>query len=56
MLSVLGLLTGAGVGWLRATKRGGNTLDKAQYAAGFGIAGGLLGVIAGIILTYLLRS
>ncbi len=37
-------------GALLARRREGNRLDMAQYAAGFGIMGGLLGVLIAVIL------
>jgi hypothetical protein len=43
---VLGALIGAGV----ARRRGGRGIDQAQYAAGYGIAFGLLGVFATILI------
>ena len=51
MLPILGLLSGAALGWIRAGRGGGNRLDQAQYAFGFGVAGGILGLIVGIVLT-----
>ena len=33
------------LGWFRAKQRGGTTADKLQFAAAFGIAGFLLGMI-----------
>ncbi|MGE4612024.1 MAG: hypothetical protein AAED33_11675 [Paracoccaceae bacterium] len=38
LLGLIGGIVGIIVGWTRATKRGGNTADKLQYAAGHGIA------------------
>jgi hypothetical protein len=43
-------LIGAIIGAMTARKRGGRPADMAQYAAGFGIAFALLGVIATITL------
>ena len=42
-----GVITGA----LTAKRRGGNALDMAQYAAGFGIAFAILGLF--VTLTFL---
>ncbi len=50
MLAVLGALGGAGWGAWLARKRGGKRFDLLQYAAGFGILWGLLGLIATIYL------
>ncbi|MEM9228413.1 MAG: hypothetical protein AAGB10_02305 [Pseudomonadota bacterium] len=49
MFPITGLALGALWGWYQAERRNGTTLDKAQYAAGFGIAGGILGLLAAII-------
>ena len=38
ILGLIGAIIGAILGWVRATKRGGNTADKLQYAAAHGIA------------------
>jgi len=38
MILPIAFLLGALWGWVRATKRDGNTLDKLQYAAAHGIA------------------
>jgi hypothetical protein len=43
---VLGALVGAGV----ARRRGGRPLDQAQYAAGYGIAFGILSVFLTIAI------
>jgi hypothetical protein len=43
---VLGALTGAAV----ARRRGGRGIDQAQYAAGYGIAFGILSVFVTIFL------
>lgn len=53
MLPLLALAAGAALGALIARSRGGNRLDMAQYAAGYGIACGLLGVFLAILLTRL---
>lgn len=50
MIVVIGLLGGAIIGAVTAKRRGGNRLDMAQYAAGFGIALGLLGLFVTIFL------
>lgn len=56
MLVIAGLVFGATGGALLAKKRGGRRLDMAQYAAGFGIAFGLLGLFATLIADNLLRG
>ncbi|MBI6629825.1 apolipoprotein acyltransferase [Pontibaca salina] len=43
-------LVGAIVGGMTARNRGGNKLDIAQYAASFGIAFALLGLIATVVI------
>lgn len=53
MLPLVCLIAGLFTGWIRAAKRGGGTADKVQYAIGHGLAFGLLGFVAAIILTRL---
>ena len=53
MIPLAALVAGAAVGAVVARGRGGNRLDVLQYAAGYGIACGLLGVFAAILLTRL---
>lgn len=55
MIVIAGLVFGGLGGALLARKRGGKGLDMAQYAAGFGIAFGLLGLFATLILDHMLR-
>ncbi|WP_171234453.1 MULTISPECIES: hypothetical protein [unclassified Ruegeria] len=51
MVVVLGMaILGAILGALTAKKRNGNGADMAQYAAGYGIAFALLGLIISLIL------
>lgn len=50
MLALLGALGGAGWGGYLARKRGGSRMDMAQYAVGFAIFWGLLGLIATLVL------
>ena len=50
MLALIGALGGASWGAWTAKKRGGSKADLAQYAAGFGIFWGILGLIASIII------
>lgn len=47
---LLGALIGAGLGAWMARRRGGDRADMAQYAAGYGIALGILGMFAGLFL------
>ncbi len=49
-------LLGAIIGGLSARKRGGKPLDIAQYATAFGIAFGLVGLIATIILSRIMLA
>lgn len=56
MVVIAGLVFGAVFGTLLARKRGGKGLDQAQYAAGFGIAFGLLGLFATIFLERILAG
>lgn len=50
MMPLIGLVGGGLLGAYRAKSRNGNRKDIAQYAAGFAIAGCLLGLFAGVIL------
>ena len=50
MLALLGLVGGAGGGVWLAKKRGGKRLDLLQYAAGFGIFWGIVGLVLTIFL------
>ncbi len=48
MLVLIGAATGAAYGVRLAGKRGGNRLDKLQYAAGFGIAAAIVSMVLAI--------
>lgn len=51
MLLVLGMaILGAILGALTAKKRNGNGADLAQYAAGYGIAFALVGLVISLVL------
>jgi hypothetical protein len=50
MIWTAGLFGGAAFGAYTALKRGGRKLDALQYAAGYGIAFGLLGLAISIFL------
>ena len=50
MIYIPAALIGGAIGGLTAKRRGGKGLDIAQYAAGYAIAFGLLGLIVTIIL------
>jgi len=52
MILPIAFLIGALIGWMRATKRGGNRLDKLQYAAAHGIALLLLALMVTIGLDW----
>lgn len=54
MLIFAGLVAGAVAGGLTARRRGGNRLDIAQYAAVWGILGGLAGTVATIAIARML--
>ncbi|MBL1437689.1 MAG: hypothetical protein COB08_015985 [Rhodobacteraceae bacterium] len=43
------LVLGFALGWITATKKGGNMLDKIQYGTIFGMIGMLLTLIALVI-------
>ncbi len=54
MVVVLGMaILGAILGALTAKKRNGNGADMAQYAAGYGIAFALIGLIISLLLVRL---
>lgn len=50
MIIAAGLVLGILIGALTAKRRGGKSLDMLQYAAGFGIAFMLVGLVITIIL------
>lgn len=50
MIVIAGLVLGAVLGAVTAAKRGGKRLDLLQYAAGYGIAFCLLGVVLTIFI------
>jgi hypothetical protein len=50
MIWTAALLIGAAVGATTALKRGGRKLDALQYAAGYAIAFGLLGLVISVAL------
>lgn len=50
MLIAAALILGALVGWRRAVRRGGDRLDRLQYAAAHAIAFGLVAAIATVAL------
>jgi hypothetical protein len=50
MIWTAALLGGAALGAYTARKRGGRKLDALQYAAGYAIAFGLLGLAISILL------
>lgn len=50
MIALLFLALGAVFGWVRASRRGGTTADKLQYAAAHGFAFLLLAIAGGIFI------
>lgn len=50
MIVIAGLVLGAAMGAITASRRGGTRLDLLQYAAGYGIAFCLLGVVLTIFI------
>lgn len=50
ILASIGAVIGIILGWFRATKRGGNTADKLQYAAAHGIALLLVGYFIALFM------
>lgn len=56
MIVIAGLVLGALTGALLAKKRGGKGLDMAQYAAGFAIAFGLVGLFLTLGIDHMMRG
>lgn len=52
MILPIAFLIGALIGWVRASRRGGNRLDKLQYAAAHGIALVLVALLVTISLDW----
>ncbi len=52
MILPIAFLIGAITGWIRATKRGGNRLDKLQYGAAHGIAFTLIALLVTIAIDW----
>lgn len=50
MIVIGAAITGALMGAYQAKRRGGNNMDILQYAAGFAIAFGLLGMLITVVL------
>ena len=50
MIVIAAMLLGAVLGWRRAGQLGGNTRDRAQYAAGFALALGAVGLFATVLI------
>ena len=50
MILPVAFVLGAALGWYRAARRGGNRLDKLQYAAAHGLAFMLLALILTIFV------
>ncbi|MCB2137406.1 MAG: hypothetical protein KDE08_15935 [Rhodobacteraceae bacterium] len=50
MIVIAGFLSGTAFGWMRAAKRGGNRLDKLQYAAVHAILFTVLGLFLTLII------
>ncbi|WP_281859695.1 hypothetical protein [Litoreibacter halocynthiae] len=50
MAPLIGMLLGALLGAVVAKRKGGNRLDMAQYAGGFAIIFGLIGLFVAIYL------
>jgi len=54
MLTFIAMPLGFAVGWWRAAKRGGQTLDKLQYAAAHMLFFGIVALLGGAILAGIL--
>lgn len=50
MIALASLIAGAIVGWLMATRRGGNKLDRAQYAFAFAILFAVIWLFASVFI------
>jgi len=50
MIVFAAAMLGAITGWRQAASRGGARLDRIHYAAGFGIAFGILGVFVTVFI------
>lgn len=53
MILPAAFVLGAFIGWRRATNRGGERLDKLQYAVAHGIGAALLALICVVIFGHL---
>lgn len=53
MIILLAMLLGAFFGWRRAAARGGDRLDRLQYAAAHGIAFGIAALAFSILIVRL---
>ncbi len=51
MIVIFALILGAAYGWMRATKLEGNRADRLQYAAGFGLAFAVIGLVVTVVLS-----
>lgn len=51
MIVIAFLLIGAAYGWFRAGKLGGKLADRMQYAAGFGLAFTVVGLIVALVIS-----
>jgi len=56
MIVIAAAVLGALIGGFTARKRGGNTLDIAQYAAGYALAFVVVGLIATVLIDRILST
>jgi hypothetical protein len=54
MIVLAALIAGFAFGWMRAARRGGNRLDRTQYALVHAILFGILGMVATIVIARML--
>jgi hypothetical protein len=50
MIVIAALIAGFAFGWMRAARRGGNRLDRTQYALAHAILFGIIGLVVTIVI------
>lgn len=54
MIAIAGMILGALIGWLRAARAGGATLDKLQWAGAHLVFGAIVGLFLTLLVERLL--